>query len=150
MATAYFADNYSNQNQVVSDGADFSQVFSATVPAAGFIINDTVALARIPAGVIVLSWFVDFPALDSGTAVRIQLGVTGTASAFMAATLEGGSAAGTFASSGSAGVLGYLPKSFTAQTNFLMTVSTAATGTTTAGTIKGWVRMQMIGITPTV
>lgn len=150
MATQYLADTYGKSLRVASDADDFTQPFLFTVPAAGFIINDTVLLCPIPLGTIVLEWMVDVPALDSGTTVRIELGDTASATRFMAATLAGGSSAGSIIYSQANGQLGILPRSYTAVDNFILTVSTAAAATTTTGSFRGWVRFNMIGVPPSV
>jgi hypothetical protein len=145
MATTYYADNYANQVRVVSDGADFSQVFKFTVPSAGFVINDLIYLCSIPPGVVVLEWLVNVPDIDTSTGAAIQLGTIATADAFMAASTSLPQSGGIGYSQAN-GVLGYVPKSFSAANAFVLTVSTAPTTTATSGTFSGWVRFNMIGV----
>jgi hypothetical protein len=145
MATTYYADNYGTQTQIASDGSDFSQYFKFTVPAAGFIINDLVYLASIPAGVVLLEWLVNVPDIDTSTGAAIQLGDTGTADLFMAAATTAPQSGGIVSTQVS-GVLGAVPKSYSAANAFILKVSTAPTTTATTGTFSGWVRYNMIGV----
>jgi hypothetical protein len=149
MATIYYADNYANQNRVASDASDFTQVFKFTVPSAGFIINDLVYLCTIPAGVILLEWMVNVPDIDTSTGAAIQLGDTGTADLFMTANTSAPQSGGIVYTQAS-GVLGLVPKSYSAANAFILKVSTAPTTTATTGTFSGWVRFQMIGVPPAV
>jgi hypothetical protein len=155
MATAYTAQSYLNANRIQSDGGDFTQYFYYSMSAA-FVINDTVALEPIPgaSGVILLDWLLVIPALDSSTGSAVSLGDGTTADAFMAATAAGQSSAGSTFYSQKDGVQGYLPKSYPAASGnktFTLKITTGPSGTgTTSGVIKGWVRYNMIGITPLV
>jgi hypothetical protein len=150
MATTYYATNYQDQNQVSSDGGSFDQEFSYSMSAA-FIINDLIYLCKIPVGCILLEWNLNVPALDSSTGSTIQIGDGTTADAFMTSTAAGQSGAGSRFYSLLSGVLGYIPKSYTAVSNIVAKVNTAPSGTaTTTGTWKGWARFKMIGVTPTV
>ncbi len=95
MATAYYATTF-NDNQVFIPGIigafvrPFSFNIANTTSAAGFIVNDTVALCPIPkssgaGGVMVLGYRVNIPALDSATAAVVSLGDNnGTSGAFQA------------------------------------------------------------------
>lgn len=95
MATAYVADTMNDQQVFIPGmlGAfvrPFSFNLTSTASGAGFVINDTVALAPIPhlagaGGVMVLGYRVNLPALDTGTSSVVSLGDNnGTAGAFQA------------------------------------------------------------------
>jgi len=176
MATAYLADTWTDIQISAPWGVAqgwaraFEFNIAHTTGAAGFVINDTVALCPIPykQGVIVMGYHVEVPNLDSGgTAVRISLGDTnGSAGAFQATF-----ASGLQVGAGNAGVLhplmcfdattarapvrGVIPKQYSISTlytgytawptiSFMLKITTAATTTTTSGIIKGVLRLQTL------
>lgn len=97
MATVYSADTYAD-NQITAPwgvGQSWIRKFSFnianTTGGTGFVVNDTVNLCPIPykdagAGVLVVDFHVELPALDTGgTSIRVSLGDTnGSANAFQA------------------------------------------------------------------
>ncbi len=95
MSNIYYATTF-NDNQVYIPGiiGAFARPFSfninSTVSAAGFVVNDTVALCNIPwksgaGGCMLLDYKVNLPPLDSATAIRLSLGDNnGSAGAFQA------------------------------------------------------------------
>ena len=80
MATTYYADNYVNQVQWNSAGADFTQGFLFTVNPA-LVINDLIYLSKIPAGVAVLDWMASITDLDSDVSPALQISIGDSGSA---------------------------------------------------------------------
>ena len=180
MATAYKADTYQDTQLTAPWGSaqtwvrPFSFNIATGTANTGFIINDTLALCPIPylaagIGVLVVSYMVEIPSLDTGTSVRVQLGDTNAASnafqaTFFTASQVGGNAAGVLnplmgfdGTTARAPVRGLVPKAYsvsnvqTAQgttfkgvIDFMLKISTAPNTATTTGTIKGYLMLQTL------
>ena len=179
MATAYKADTYGDIQVSTTDSVartwrrNFSFNIATGTSNVGFIINDTLALCPIPyktagAGVVVMDYVVEIPALDTGTSVRVSLGDTnGTAGAFQATFVSaiqiGASSLGGVMSpvmcwdsaTTRLPVRGVVPKQYTVGTlytsftpwptvDFMLKITTAANTATTTGTIKGWLGLQVL------
>lgn len=180
MATAYKADTYQDTQVAAPWGSaqTFFRSFSFNIATGtantGFIINDTLALCPIPyrmagIGVLVCSYQIEIPSLDTGTSVRLSLGDTNAASnAFQAtffSTIDVGiNAAGVLhplmgfsGTTAKAPVRGVVPKaysvsnvqtaqstSFTGVIDFMLKVTTAPNTATTTGTIKGYLMLQTL------
>lgn len=144
MATAYSASNLANQLRISSDANDFSQVFQFTVPTAGFIINDTVKLCKIPGnarnGVILLDILLNVPDLDTATGVTLDLGDGGSATRYLSASTTG-QAAGTL-TSGSM-ITASIPHLYTADDYLILTIHAAPTTSATTGLFTGYCRFNV-------
>ena len=126
----------------------------------GLNTGDAVYLARIPgsAGVILLGFVIDFPALDSGGGKTFvaEIGDSSAADRYVTTTLAGsvGQSAGRLASffTGSAGaVLGSLPAKYAPSSGDDNLILTAQTGVNTAvlsAVIRGVMWYTYYGVVP--
>lgn len=99
MATAYAATLNGGEQSPTLVGYN-SVKFSFTVPAAGFVINDTITLAPIPAGAQLDDFFIDMPQLDSNVSPTLTIDI-GTDLA--ASGSKGGVGAAGFHAAGAVG-----------------------------------------------
>ena len=155
MATVYYADSYFTPVPETpnSGGIVIAQPFIYAM-AANAVIGDTYHLCTIPGtlGIILVDWMVDVPTLDDSSGVTLQLGDSTTAAKFMAANDIG--QGGGIVSAGIDGVVAVLPVAYDADgtatrrgdTDLVMRVSAAVTGTPSKGTIRGWIRYCQYGV----
>ena len=106
-----------------------TEIYSAAVTTS-LALNDTVTGPKIPANCTLLNVILDSDDLDSGTSIKWDVGISGTAAKFISASTV--SQAGGIATANVAGTVGYTPTSDTA---VIAKVNTAA-GTAVAGTIR--------------
>lgn len=106
-----------------------TEIYSAAVTTS-LAQNDTVTGPKIPANCTLLNVILDSDDLDSGTSIKWDVGISGTAAKFISASTV--SQAGGIATANVAGTVGYTPTSDTA---VIAKVNTAA-GTAVAGTIR--------------
>lgn len=141
MATAYLATNYKVPPQFRAPfaGAAICREFSFLASTA-LVVNDTIALCRLPAVCTLEDFFLDMPELDSGAdALTWDLGDGTTADRWLAASTIG-QAAGKVKGIVD-GVVASLPCLITTAVDLLLTVKVApnAGGTSTVS-IRGWAR----------
>jgi len=143
MATTYLADNWSAPAIVCPfEGIEMVREFKYTLTAA-FVINDLIKLAPIPAsaaGILLTSYFIDLPDLDSGgtPTFTCDLGDLDSAARFVAAATTG-QAAGYLTPSGN-GVAASLPFKYTAANALVLKVHAAAQTAPTSGVIRGFAK----------
>lgn len=141
MATTYYADNYRDPIPSLPNPTLLVREFVYTI-AAAFVINDVVKLAPLQSltGLVLTSFEIDVPALDSSTGIVSAVGDNTTAAKYITGSTVGRSAAGGKISHlGTGVVLAGMPGRYTADNDLAFKVTTAATGTaSTSGTFKGW------------
>jgi hypothetical protein len=127
MATVYNATNYSQPPgyDFPYAGVSICREFSFLV-ATALVINDTINLISIPAGVFLEDFFISFPDLDSGTSLTWDIGDSGLATRYISAGTQG-QAAGTLV--GSTGAVAFsLPHYYSAADNLIAKVHAAPAG----------------------
>jgi len=107
------------------------EIYSAAVTTA-FAATDTITGPKIPAGAYLWDLILDVTDIDSGSTSVLDVGISGTAQKFIAASTVG--RAGGIARMSAAGTLGYSPTSDTAViVTCNATANTAVAGTVTIG-----------------
>ena len=148
--TLYYADNYFFPQPEVSDSAGVIVRPFIFTPKTALVATDTVKLAPIKAmtGIVLLDWFLDLADQDSGGTPTwaFELGDNTTAGKFVATgNTKGQSAA--YLSNYVDGVVASIPCTYTADNDFLLTVTASPqTGPTTTNVMKGWIKYVLAGI----
>lgn len=170
----YYADTYAS-SQAITDvglGFDITQTFKYVTGAAfTFAATDTLRLAKLPRGAIILDWFLFIPDIDSSTTLKFDLGLSGNANLDNTGAVLAAAAPAAFileSTGGQAGcivspqiqlalngttpvaptglVAGALPYAYlAADQDFMLTAHAAegATGAGAGGTLKGYVKYHM-------
>lgn len=140
MATAYRAVNYATPMYGCEYvGVTMCREFHFLCSTA-LVINDTIALCPLKAGMVIEDWYIDVPDLDTGAALSWQLGDSTTADRFMTTNTAGRSAA-KINGYAAAGVAASLPCMIAAETRLVLKANAApAGGGTNTVSIRGWVR----------
>lgn len=148
MATTYLSNRakLGNFSVGVGDTGPAIVPFTFTIPAVGFIINDALKLALIPANSVLCGFFISCPNYDIGGlhAGRFGLGDSTSTTLFASASTSGSSAAFDLYHNAISGfVAGALPKAYTAEDWLLMTFTTAPSTSVVSGTIAGFIMYNL-------
>ena len=162
MATTYYATVATgttvDKSQAIQEPNGYDIIVPFSFATSGlatphlFVINDTVQLAKIPKGAVILDYYVYMPDIDSAASATTDIGLLYTgAAAFVSASTVGRSVgfispliAGT--SGLVANALPYTEINVAVATSpdgsdvFQLKASAAGAGAGAGGTIKGWVR----------
>lgn len=152
MATAYKSTRAATGQSAKSRTGQVTDYCEFTVPAAGFVINDTVKLFLLPMNARILEFTISLPILDSNgaPATVLAVGDTQNGATYYVSSANLGTHNSVavdlvFPGSGSGNQPNTLGVKYTADDALILKVTTAPATAATTGTIRAWICYEMDG-----